>query len=190
MEGRSTPQATTPCRFPKPCGSLLLTSLKKEDKVTTTSTGHPQRRGHASPPLHLHALWNQDSGKPSAGPQGGPWEADVPSQQSYPPHPLSRRGPPRHLSAQGGTEAVVERQDAVGAHHLQRHARHAQLHLLLCLQVHLRGGGPTAAQNRPRPRAHPVQLCSEPFPTTHHCYTHMRTPWAECYQHPSLEMGN
>lgn len=78
----------------------------------------------------------------------------------HPPTTLGDRAPQRYLSAQGGAQPVVERQDAVRAHHLQRHARHAQLHLLLRLQVHLWGRGPTA-QSRTLPGARPGQLCSE-----------------------------
>lgn len=68
---------------------------------------------------------------------------------------LPREGGPRYLSAQGRTQAVVERQDAVGAHHLQRHARHAQLHLLLRLQMHLGGGGGAhRSEQPPGPQLH------------------------------------
>lgn len=42
-----------------------------------------------------------------------------------------------HLSAEGSTEAAVERQHAVVLHHVHRHADHPHLHLLLRLQVHL-----------------------------------------------------
>lgn len=51
--------------------------------------------------------------------------------------PLESHEPCAHLPAQRRTQAVVECQDAVGSHHLQGHSSHAQLHLLLGLQVHL-----------------------------------------------------
>lgn len=80
-------------------------------------------------------------------------------------------GIPRHLSAQGGAQAIVERQEAVGAHHLQRHASHAQLHLLLRLQVHLWGRS-APAQSGPPPRPGP------PGPAP------LMTPRAKCSRAP------
>lgn len=85
-------------------------------------------RSHLSPGLQGHQLSPRLLGLLRAwavrpGPRGAPCGV----------------GSPRHLSAQGGAQAVVESQDAVGTHHLQRHAHHALLHLLLRLQVHLLG---------------------------------------------------
>lgn len=68
-----------------------------------------------------------------------------------------RLAPTAHLSAQRGAQAAVERQDAVGAHHPQCHARHAQLHLLLRLQMHLweRVFSDLTATPRDRCQVHP-----------------------------------
>lgn len=84
---------------------------------------------------------------------------------------LGGGAPWRHLSAQGGAQAVVECQDAVGAHHLQRHACHAQLHLLLRLQVHLWGEGTHLLSGQPAPPA----ACSAKSLST--AFTPPRRPW-------------
>lgn len=158
-------------------------------------TGQPQRGGKAAseagpgprqPLPHLHGLWTRDFRTPSPGGRGPGRQKAL--ARVLPAHCPGRRGPQRHLSAQGGTEAVVERQDAIGAHHLQRHARHAQLHLLLRLQMHLSGSH--LLRTGPASRPGPTQLSPEPSPATYHFYTHTKTPWAECCEHPSLEMGN
>ena len=83
----------------------------------------------------------------------------------HPPTTLGDGAPQRYLSAQGGAQPVVERQDAIRAHHLQRHARHAHLHLLLRLQVHLWGRVPPL---RAAPHLEPALACSalKPFATS------------------------